>query len=363
MNNLQTKIHWPATQWHTASPEEVDLNPTYLDQLDAFAESGEAIHSIAIVRNGKLCFERYYQGYHERRYHNINSCTKSVINTLVGIALHKGFLPDLQQPLLQYFPEYQPANLDPRKQKITLIHLMTMTSGYDTSTKSGEDNEIEEFLDRTASIELMLDRVMVDAPGKSYRYDDLSMHLLGLILQYVTDTSLAEIADTHLFEPLGIWRDEAGQPYPWTKDASLIDERHPFGIWDESSTALWVQDQNGTPSGAFGLQLTTHEMAKFGFLYLQGGCWDDQQLLPSGFAQDALRPHIELSHSGYSNWVLAPGGEGAFALGHGGQIIAVMPKRDMVVVITASPYTSYDIGKVFEEFLMPAITNMQRKTT
>lgn len=153
MDRPQHRDYWPTQNWKVKTPQETDLHLEPLTQLDAYALETDILRSIFIVHSGYIVFENYYHGWTQNSYQNVNSVTKSVTSALVGTALREGYLRSLDQPLLNFFPEYTPQALDPREQAITLRHLLSMSSGYQVPPK-----DVETFLEDTASVEKMLDR-------------------------------------------------------------------------------------------------------------------------------------------------------------------------------------------------------------
>ena len=331
--------NWPTHVWRNITPQDAGINTTLLNALHAHADEQENLRSILIIRSGLLAFERYYNGCKPNQYQNIMSCTKCIVTTLVGIALFQGLLPNINQPILTFFPEYHPSQLDSRKQAITLLHMLTMTSGYDEPNAWGRAHSLPTYLAESATLLNVLDRPMCNEPGLVYSYDNLGTYLLGHVLQRVTKMSLAQFAYTQLFQPLGIWQDEHGKPFPWKNSPDLVDQPHPFGLWKADTDSLWSIDQQGDEIAAFGLQMTPQEMAKLGYLYLNRGIWDNKRILSSTYIRDCLHPYIANTPIGYANWRLGNrhGHKVPYGDGHGGQTIALVPDLDVVVVLTATP--------------------------
>jgi CubicO group peptidase (beta-lactamase class C family) len=356
LNETQSRDDWPTRILRTATPEEHGIDPQRLARLHEHVQGIAVLHSLLIVRSGSIVFEEYYHGWSKFHYQNVNSVTKSVVSALVGIALRDGFLRDLDQALLSFFPEYTPPTIDPRKQAITLRHLLSMSSGFDEMPA----DEIETFLDRSNSIEKLLNRPMRHEPGRAFAYDDLCSHLVSLILNRVTGIPLATFARTRLFEPLGIWRDEQGNPSPWKLGRHTADAPHPVGLWDEREDELWSVDNLGNNIGGFGLQLTTREMAKFGYLYLKQGQWEDAVILPRTFVQDSWQQHsVTGKGEGYGYFWFLPrwhGHSACCAVGYGGQMIAVIPDLDVVAVITCRPEPGTSPSRsMMHDIVVPAL--------
>jgi CubicO group peptidase (beta-lactamase class C family) len=265
------------------------------------------IHGLLIVRDGYILAERYYPPFEQDTAHELFSATKSVISALVGIAIDKGYLKDLDQSVLSFFPRRSIANPDPRKDRITLEHLLTMTSGLDWAESDAIYEEMYRSLDW---VQFVLDRPMADEPGTRFNYNSGNSHLLSAILQAASGMSTMDLAQTHLFGPLGI------------------------------SRFTWETEPSGIPIGGWGLSLTPRDMAKIGVLYLDNGVWDGQQILPADWVRASTHGHVQIDEPlepwelqlGYGWWLHEFGAYAAH--GRGGQFIFVTPDLDLVVVFT-----------------------------
>jgi CubicO group peptidase (beta-lactamase class C family) len=360
LDEMQQRGYWPTHDWRTALPQEWGLDPERLTLLHEHAQGIATLHSILIVRSGFIVFEEYYHGWSQNHLHNVNSVTKSVTSALVGIALREGLLHDLDQPVLSFFPEYTPQVLDSRKQAITLRHVLSMSSGLAPMPA----DEIWTFLERSASVQRLLHRPIHHDPGQVFTYDELGAHLVSLLLNRVTGMPIASFAQTRLFEPLGIWRDEQGTWYPWKSGTQIADAPHPFGLWKKDEDVLWSVDTHGYHIGGFGLQLTTREMAKFGYLYLRQGQWEDQYIIPAEYVQDSWRQHsVTEKGEAYGYFWFLPRWHGytvCCAVGFGGQLIAVVPELDLVVAITCHPEPGIPPARVIvHDFVLPAMKRHQ----
>ena len=296
------------------------------------AQEDERIHSLLLVRSGYIVFEEYYHGWSQNKYHNVNSVTKSVTSALVGVALREKLIDTLDRPLLSFFSEYDARNGE--ADGVLLRHLLSLTSGL-----VSPPGDIDTFLEHTASLERILSRPAKHEPGQVFAYDDIDIHLVSLVLSRVTGMSTAAFALAYLFEPLGIWCDEQGEPYPWQHGKASEDTPHPWGLQD--GQLLWSVDRQGNTIGAFGLQLTAREMAKFGYLYLKRGIWDGRQIIPAEYVQASIRAYSSTSKGadyGYCWYILHKRRQNAYlALGFGGQLIVCLPDLDMLFVMTAQP--------------------------
>ncbi len=290
--------------------------------FDYIAEQDAEVHSVLIVRNGYLVTEAYFYPYHQSRKHPILSCTKSFLSALVGIAIEEGYL-DLDDKVMGLFPDRDIANDDPRKRAMTVEHLLLMRSGLDWPESSvsygSADNVLWQMLDSRDWVQFVLDRPMATEPGTTFNYSTGDPQLLAAVLEEATGMSTRKFARTHLFEPLGVSSDH----------------------WD------WQSAPEGVAFGGGGLSMTPRAMAKFGYLYLEGGDWNGQQIVPA----DWVEASVANSHYGYQWWRLSNGGYAA--LGYGGQRIVVIPDLEMVVVITGD-FSGTTSRYLVDAFIIPA---------
>ncbi len=290
--------------------------------FDYIAEQDAEVHSVLIVRNGYLVTEAYFHPYHQSRKHPILSCTKSLLSALVGIAIEERYL-DLDDKVLDFFPDRDIANDDPRKQAMTVEHLLLMRSGLDWPESSvsygSADNILWHMMDSRDWVQFVLDRPMATEPGATFNYSTGDPQLLAAVLEEATGMSTRKFARTHLFEPLGVSSDH----------------------WD------WQSAPEGVAFGGGGLNMTPRAMAKFGYLYLEGGAWNGQQIVPA----DWVEASVADPHYGYQWWRLSNGGYAA--LGYGGQRIVVMPGLEMVVVITGD-FSGTTSRYLVDAFIIPA---------
>jgi len=356
--------YWPTSAWRNADPQTLGINPTDLLPLRQSAQEDERIHSLLLARSGYIVFEEYYHGWSANKYHNVNSITKSVTSALVGIALREKLISALDQSIFTFFPEYASLGEQENRKAIHLHHLLSLTSGFQFLGDI-DTGGVDTFLEHTVSVENILRRSVVHEPGQVFSYDDLDVHLLSLILTRVTGMSTANFAHTMLFEPLGIWRDEEGRPFPWKHGLASADAPHPWGLWNEQDDLLWSVDRHGQTIGAFGLQLTTRELAKLGHLYLRQGKWDGQQIIPAEYVQASLRPYSQTGRGtdyGYC-WYLPPDRRpGTFlAIGFGGQFLACFPDLDLIFAMTAYPDPNKPAAhdETLKRGLWPLLANIQ----
>ncbi|NJD20014.1 MAG: beta-lactamase family protein [Gemmatimonadetes bacterium] len=250
--------------WATAAPADVDMDQAPLVALMNLLRSrgDHEIHRMLVVRRGKLVFEEHFPGQQVdltsedyRRWIDVAfdrdvlqfqaSVTKSITSALVGIAVDRSFLPWIDATLNSFFPDYQ-AYLEPPKDEIKLIHLLTMTAGWpwhDDDIDADDSDEVLMFLHEDP-VRFVLDRPLAHAPGSRMDYHSGSTVLLGEIVRRVSGMDLHAFAEQWLFGPLGI------------------------------TGTKWAHCRNapGVAYAGGGLYMRPRDMAKIGQLHLQGGC-------------------------------------------------------------------------------------------
>ena len=284
----------------------------------------ENIHSVLLVKNGKLILEEYFYGYDRDKKHQMRSATKSVTSILVGIAKDRKMIQSVDQKIYEYFPEYEEIDWSAPKNKITLKHVLTMTAGLDWNEWTYPDSDTRSSIYGMARsddwIEYVLQKGIEQPPGEIFNYSSGLSLVLGAILKNKTGLYANDFADKYLFGPLGI------------------------------SEFSWQQGPNGmvyTSGGDRGLWLRPRDMAKIGLLFLNKGNWKGQQIVSPEWVNESTKSHVNAffagSEYGYQWWR----GEKAignrtigvfYAAGHGGQYIFVCPSLDLVAVFTSKVY-------------------------
>jgi len=341
--------------WQTASLEDVRIDKKHLQEAVEGIQDGTYpnIHSLLIVKDGKLVVEEYFGGYvfdyndpefkGERveysmeTTHNLASVTKSVTSALVGIAIDQGFLAGVDEKVFTFFPAYASLR-DPQKEAITLEQLLTMTSGLAWDEMelpySDPDNDLVHLFLVADPIEYILSQPLVSEPGSRWYYNGGGTNLLGEVIRETTGMRMDEFAEENLFNPLGI------TDYQW--DFINPDMVHASG----------------------NLFLRPRDMAKFGTLYLNDGVWDGLEVLSSGWIEASTRKHSQPRWAdgyGYQWWLqtyhAAPTAiESFFASGWGGQRIAVFPSLDMVVVFTGGNNVGEEpVDLILGRHILPAV--------
>jgi CubicO group peptidase (beta-lactamase class C family) len=368
--------HRPSSQYTYRSPlnindgfvvgslAEVNIDPVLIVKaIDSIYQGKyKEVHSILIFKDDKLVFEEYFKG-HKFKYdtanhhgelviwerdslHRIMSVTKSITSTCIGIAVDKGFIKSVHQSIFDYLPEHQHLNKD-GKNKITIEHLLTMTSGLEGNEwlvpYSNLKNDIIMTYQTEDPITYILNKPLIYEPGENFQYYGGSNIVLGEIIKNATKMNLDDFSGKYLFEPLGI------SPYHW----ELLNK----GIID----------------GAGGLKITPRDMVKIGVTFLNKGNWNGQQIVsekwvgksaasfPGNKWMNNWDDHWGMKGYSYSWWThqFVKSGKRInmfYAGGWGGQYIMVIPELNTVVVFTGGNYTSYRPPfEILKKYIIPDI--------
>lgn len=319
----------PTTDWPTTTPEAQGFDSTKLaEAMVAWREQGIPIHSLLLIRNGYVVADATFYPYDGQTAHDVASVTKSVMTTLIGIAVDQGKL-NLDAPMVSFFPDRTIANLDARKEAITVRHLLSMSSGLQCTRDGMENDTVSAMHGSPDFVQFALDLPTATDPGSSFLYCSPAIHLLSPILQQATGMTTLEFARQNLFEPLGI------------------------------TDLAWERDPQGYYQGWGDLSLYPRDMAKIGQLFLQNGQWEGQQIVPREWVEEATAVHMTSSTDdpyGYG-WWLSPETEGVYrAAGRLGQNIIVLPSLNTILVTTGGGFEIEEI----EELLLAAFADMEK---
>ncbi len=296
--------------------------------VDAFFENDFADvfrnrQALVISVDGDVVLERYW-GSTAATSGNIESVGKTILSTLVGIALDEGLLRSLDQTLDELLPDHV-TEMGPPVRAITLRQLLTMTSGlpgdddfYPAVFSGGTHDWVGEILAGGLT-----------GPPGTFQYSSAGSHLLSAVLVHATGGSTLDYAREKLFDPLGI------STRPATEVVVAPDSLDDY----ERADFTWPTDPQGVHLGGGGLKLTARDMARFGQLWLQEGRWDGQQLVPSDWIRAARTDRVPVSFEGaeaygYHVWLgTAAGHEALFAFGYAGQLIEIVPDLGLVLTV------------------------------
>jgi CubicO group peptidase (beta-lactamase class C family) len=341
-----TRDYWPTQEWRTADPASKGMAPEKFTDLERMIKSQyQNINGIVIVRKGYIVYEKYYNGYNSSDTHNVASVTKSVTSALIGIAIDSGYIKSINEKVLDFFPEYVPGANDIQKRTITIRHLLTMTApfAWKTTDKSGFEplDRLRRQRDWVTYILNLMGRN--GQPGK-FQYCTAAIHLLSAIITRVTGTSTREFANERLFRPLGM------REIPDHEMKSFLFE----DVFGKNVTG-WIKDPGGITIGGWGLTITPRDMARFGFLYLNRGLWDNTQVISAAWIEESTS--MNSNKYGYLWWLREEDGLFSYsAMGSGGNVICCIPEKDLVVAIASKIISKpRDRWPLFEKCILPAI--------
>lgn len=315
--------------WTIANtPEEAGLSSrALLDFLDAAESAGIELHSVMVVKDGKLAANMHFAPHTQKTPHICYSMSKPFTSMAAGFAISEGLL-SLDDRVVDVLADKAPANPDPWLASVTLRHLLCMGSGL-----VQKSDNISHILTPDGSTEDWAQAALswgCDAePGSIFRYNSHGSYLISCMVQRAADMNIRDYLMPRLFEPLGIERPR------------------------------WDMSPQGICCGGWGLYLSCEDIAKFGVCLLQGGQWNGKQVLPKAWLDDAAQLHIatnsvprhrEWSQGyGYHLWLCTNGrfrGDGSE-----GQFCIVSPRQNMIVAATAHTENLTGEHDLFDEYI------------
>jgi CubicO group peptidase (beta-lactamase class C family) len=340
--------------WAVAAPTAVGLDEKRLCTIvhDLRLLKQPNIHAVLVVRRGQLAFEQYFTGPDERWAaplgtvahgidvkHDVRSISKSVTSLLLGIALDRKLIKSIDEPVFTFYPNHA-ALRTPEKARITLRHLLTMSSGFawnEIIPYTNPKNSEVRMLRAPDPYRYVLEQPLDEVPGAWFNYGAASPMLLAGAIQKASGKRLLDFAREALFAPLGI------------------------------TDVEWVDMPNGEVAAASGLRLRPRDLAKLGQLILQNGRWNGQQVVSEEWIRQSTTPQIEATDFlmyGYQWWLghsLIDKRDVTWiaGLGLGGQRLFVVPSLELVVVINAGYYNSpvqrWLPWRIFRRYAMGAV--------
>ena len=339
----------PASQkWPTSTLAAQRRNGEGLDSLDAAIRAfrfgnvnrlvvvsrGQLVVSERYERDYRMEFERYrnrdgydttshqfnyqhpdWHPFHQGRdVHSLQSVTKSIAATMIGVAIGRGEIAGTDVPFLDFLGEYDLTRVDPRLRTATLGDLLTMRSGIEWHEQDRPLDSTNTTIQLEASrdwVQFTLNQPMDAAPGTKWAYNSGGSHLMSAIIRRATGLTIDRYAERYLFGPLG------------------ITDYH------------WKLTPTGLPDTEGGLYLEAEDLAKIGELYLRDGSWNGSRVLPEGWQARATAQRVERVNAanygyGFQWWRVDRGDTAIWAgLGYGGQYLVVIPDRELVAVVNS----------------------------
>jgi CubicO group peptidase (beta-lactamase class C family) len=256
---------WPTEEWPVSTPEAQGMDSVKLaGMFTFFAEEDYRVKSLLVIRNGHIVAEAYSPDIPQDEPIDLGCASRGFINTLAGIALADGLIESLDQPVLSFFPDRTFENLDEKKEAITVEDVLTEQTGlqWDWSADGSAIQASDDWL------QYVLDKPVDDSVSYPQQ---AHAHLMAAIVesaaQAATGESALVLAQKRLFDPLGI------------------------------ADVTWDTTPEGVPS-FLGLHLTPRDMAKWGYLYLNQGLWDDQQIVSADWVAASTTAQVPMTSAG-----------------------------------------------------------------
>lgn len=296
-------------EWPEADPDDYGFTSTERSACYSRAEDMPYLRSVLVIKQGHLLIEWYFNDGSKTEAFHIHSASKSFTSALIGIAFREGFLESLDQKLVDFFPEYFTPDMDQRKKNITIKHLLSMTAGFDFS--EGTDEWVS-YSSSENWVKYAMELPLLHDPGDYFHYGTVQTNLLSAILTKAANMSTRDFAEEYLFNPLGI------------------------------TISHWHRDPQGYYTGGHEMYFVPRDIARLGYLFLNNGSIDGEQIIPSDWVQESLVDYrgadlIGTPGYGFQWWLQYISGYYTFsARGLGGQYIFCIPELDMVVVTTAT---------------------------
>ncbi|MEO1244138.1 MAG: serine hydrolase [Pseudomonadota bacterium] len=323
--------------WQTAAPRETGLDAepllSLVNSIAAFEPTGlrePYIHGLLLAHRGKLVVEEYFHGYHKDMTHDSRSAGKTLTSALLGIALRKGALASIDQPVYPLFGGVEGfANPDPRKERMTVRHLLTMSSGFDCDDgdfeSPGNEDNMQSQDEQPDWYRFTLDLGMIREPGEAGVYCTAGLNLIGGVLREATGISLPRFFQEEFAAPLGI------------------------SYYQMNLSPTYEAYMGG------GIRFRPRDFLKLGQLYLDDGVWNGQRIVSKEYVKASAAPHASLNGPddyGYAWWrqsyeVNGRNVETYYASGNGGQLLFVVPELELVALIQAGNYSD---GRTRNEF-------------
>ncbi len=308
-----------------SSISQLGSDTTTINSLISDIESGKLgnTNSLLVMKNDSLIIEEYFGLWDKSKPHMIMSVTKSVTSMLIGIAIDKGFISSVNDPIKDYLTEYDSLFIDGRE-NITIKHLLMMAAGLEwdewTLPYSDPNNPMSALYNSENSVAFSLKLPMINEPGSTFAYSGAFVNLAGEVLKQASGMSIEDFAETYLFSKINL-----GELY-WQRQ---IDKR---------------------VSTSGGLELRPIDMIKIGKLIENKGVWNEVQIISPEWVEESTNNHINAGFTeyGYYWWRFKYNNtyQAAYGHGYGGQFIIVIDDLDLVIVTTAENYEDNTMNNI-----------------
>lgn len=305
-------LYWPTADWRRCAPEEVGLDSKKLMQAYEYAKQPALESSaILIIRNGYIVGEAYMNGADINSILEGYSFVKSFTSAVTGIAIDQGYIRSVENYVYEYLPHWTLPGTDPKKKRIKIKHLLSMTSGLEWQSDSlvVADYEMIAFGDYLAYVLL---KDAIHEPGTHWEYTNGQ----AILMSGVLETALNMTVEAFSYQVL---QDKIGIPH-----------------------LSWSSDMVGHTNTAWGMRARVRDYAKLGYLYLRKGQWDEQKIISESWIEESTRA-VSDSVNFYAYYWWLPSAFSTYseyeipaytflAVGAQGQYMIIVPDKDMVVL-------------------------------
>ncbi|WP_128896071.1 serine hydrolase domain-containing protein [Longirhabdus pacifica] len=331
-NEDEIETYWPTEEWRTTTPESVGADSNDLaDMFELIKKNNLPMDGLIVVKDGYIIAEKYGNNYTIDDFHEVHSITKTVTSAILGTVMRDGIIKSTEEYVFDYLDESPLTSMKEEKSNLTIKHFLTMTSGIDFPEVTMEDfynSKIwEQFVyDKQPPYYYLNRRLREDAPAWNYSSGDT--HIVSTVIQKALGEPIDEYAQKYVFDPIGI------QEVKWEKDVS------------------------GVSFGGFSMSMIPRDIARMGYLYLQDGVWDGEQIFAEGWVDESTQPYEEVNlledgQYGYSIWLKNIAGYDTFmAIGYAQQYMVVVPDLELIVVQTSN---NMDLLPLLEKYIIPSI--------
>ncbi len=305
------------------SPEQAGGRSAPLAEMIAHIRDNDInVHNVTVLRGGDTVLDVDFYPYSGDVPHDVASVTKSITSTLVGIAVDEGLIESVDAPVLSFFPDVELDDPSERMNRLTLRHLLTMTSGF-CSDFAGGEAQLDAMRVADDAVRFMLNQPLLHEPGEHFAYCSGASQLLSAVVTQATGMNAEAYAEDRLFGPLGI------------------------------EGVIWPTDPQGNNTGWGDFFIRPGDLAKIGQLFLQRGEWEGERLISEAWIDEATTQQVADGEEGYGfRWWVPNSLPGLYeGRGRGGQRLVVWPQEELVVVMIGSGFDPGELGGFIVEAL------------
>lgn len=295
------------------------------------ADAEPNICEITVIKDHTIVYEDYWHGFQKGDALNVMSVTKSVIALLTGIAIDKGYIENVDQKVLDFFPSYTIKRGEKTIQQVTIRHLITMSAPYKYRSEPWTKVCTSDDWTR-AALDLLGGRSGITG---EFKYSTLGIQIMVGILENASGMKALDFANTYLFLPLGI-------PKHVNHSDSSKEDQFDFLMNKNPRKNEWYSDPHSSVTAGWGLTLSAADMAKLGAMCLNNGVYQDQQILSAKWLTQMTTPYRDLDERygnmsyGFLWWITDKEKHIYAAIGDGGNVIYVNPEKNITVGVAAT---------------------------